>query len=144
MPLSSILILYIGDGAFGQVFKVKRLSDNQEYALKKVFSLFKLTFIGKINQLIRKRKRKCTKWNKNFSFSSVWYFLSLTNHYFRNINIVSYKESFFDDATNSLCIVMDYADGGDLYNKIVNLKKKNTLMSEKDIWHFFVQMVRGL
>lgn len=71
-------------------------------------------------------------------------FIPIITYYFRHINIVTYKESFFDDATNSLCIVMDYADGGDLYNKIVSLKKKNTLLSEKDIWHFFVQMVRGL
>jgi serine/threonine protein kinase len=32
----------------------------------------------------------------------------------RNPNIVSYKESFFDDSTCTLCIVMDLADGGDL------------------------------
>ena len=30
-------------------------------------------------------------------------------------NIVSYKEAFFEDTTSSLCIVMDYADKGDLY-----------------------------
>lgn len=29
-------------------------------------------------------------------------------------NIVSYKDSFLDEATCSLCIVMEYADGGDL------------------------------
>jgi len=33
-------------------------------------------------------------------------------------NIISYKESFFEDMTSSLCIVMELADGGDLLNKI--------------------------
>jgi NIMA (never in mitosis gene a)-related kinase len=41
------------------------------------------------------------------------------NRHYRNINIISYKESFYEDATSSLCIIMEYADGGDLYNKIV-------------------------
>lgn len=30
-------------------------------------------------------------------------------------NVVAYKEAFFDEESNSLCIVMDFADGGDLY-----------------------------
>ena len=30
--------------------------------------------------------------------------------------IISYKESFMEK--NNLCIVMDFADGGDLYTKI--------------------------
>jgi serine/threonine protein kinase len=48
----------------------------------------------------------------------------LSQLYYRNINIISYKESFFEDATSCLCIVMDLADGGDLYNKMVQYKKK--------------------
>ena len=38
-------------------------------------------------------------------------------------NVVSYKESFFEDQTSSLCIVMDFADGGDLLGKISGLTK---------------------
>lgn len=40
--------------------------------------------------------------------------------------VIGYKEAFFDDLSSSLCIVMDYADGGDLYNKIIELKKNQT------------------
>lgn len=40
--------------------------------------------------------------------------------YYRNPNIVSYKESFFEDQSQSLCIVMDYADDGDLDQKITS------------------------
>lgn len=28
--------------------------------------------------------------------------------------MVSYKEAFYDEKTENLCIVMEYADGGDL------------------------------
>ena len=40
-----------------------------------------------------------------------------------NKNISAYKEAFFDESSNSLCIVMEFADGGDLYNKILMNKK---------------------
>ena len=39
----------------------------------------------------------------------------------RHPYIITYKESFMDK--RCLCIVMDYADGGDLYTKIGNQKK---------------------
>ena len=29
-------------------------------------------------------------------------------------NIVQYKESFIDESSQTLCLVMEYADGGDL------------------------------
>lgn len=29
-------------------------------------------------------------------------------------NIIGYKEAFFDEKSNTLCIVMEFADGGDL------------------------------
>jgi len=29
--------------------------------------------------------------------------------------IVGYKEAFFEDSSSTLCIVMEYADNGDLY-----------------------------
>lgn len=41
----------------------------------------------------------------------------------KNNNIVAYKEAFFEDYTNTLCIVMEFCDGGDLFNKILNKKK---------------------
>ena len=32
----SVIHIYIGDGAYSVVYKVRRISDGQEYALKKV------------------------------------------------------------------------------------------------------------
>jgi NIMA (never in mitosis gene a)-related kinase len=49
-------------------------------------------------------------------------------------NIIGYKEAFFEEATQSLCIVMEYADGGDLLGKISDHKKKGTRFEEKEIW----------
>lgn len=59
-------------------------------------------------------------------------------------NIIGYKEAFFEEATSSLCIVMEYADGGDLLQKIATHKKKGTNFTEKEVWSYFIQMVRGL
>ena len=53
-------------------------------------------------------------------------------------NIIGYKEAFFEEATSSLCIVMEYADGGDLLGKISEHKKKGTLFLEKEVWQYFV------
>jgi len=59
-------------------------------------------------------------------------------------NVAGYKEAFFEQATGTLCIVMEYADGGDLQSKINTLKKTNSFMKEADIWSIFYQMVTGL
>jgi NIMA (never in mitosis gene a)-related kinase len=39
---------------------------------------------------------------------------------YRHPNVIAYKEAFFEENINTLCIVMEFADGGDLYNKIVS------------------------
>ena len=36
-----------------------------------------------------------------------------------NPKIVAYKEAFFEDVSTSLCLVMEFADDGDLYQKIL-------------------------
>ena len=58
--------------------------------------------------------------------------------------VISYKEAFIDEADKSLCIVMEYADKGDLYQKITQFKKIGCLMEEIDIWKIFIQMTKGL
>jgi NIMA (never in mitosis gene a)-related kinase len=59
-------------------------------------------------------------------------------------NVISYKESFFEDQTSSLCIVMENADGGDLLAKINAATKARRHISEEQAWSYFIQMVRGL
>lgn len=59
-------------------------------------------------------------------------------------NIAGYKEAFFEESTSSLCIVMEYADGGDLLSRINQLKKEGKTIKEEDAWSIFYQMVVGL
>jgi NIMA (never in mitosis gene a)-related kinase 1/4/5 len=59
-------------------------------------------------------------------------------------NIASYKEAFFEEATQCLCIVMEYCDNGDLQTKINNAKKTSRFTKEPDVWSIFYQMVLGL
>lgn len=62
----------------------------------------------------------------------------------RHPNIASYKEAFFEESSNSLCIVMEYCDNGDLQSKINTAKKSQKFTKEDDIWSIFYQMVLGL
>ncbi len=111
----------LGDGAFSIVYKVKRISDGQIYALKKV----------KMGTLSSKEKEN--------ALNEVRILASC-----QHINIVKFKEAFFEDSTNCLCVVLEHADGGDLMAKINYYKKRGSYMPEKDVWHYFVQMIRGL
>ena len=59
-------------------------------------------------------------------------------------HIIAYKEAFFEDSTSSLCIVMEYADGGDLMALISKHSKNSSHIPESELWRFFVQIVAGL
>jgi len=111
----------IGKGAFGNVYKAKRIKDGEIYALKKV-PMEKL-----------KPKEKENSLNEIRILASI-------NH----PNVISYKEAFFDNITYSLCIIMEYADSGDLDNKISSHVKSKTYMQEKLIIQYFIQILQGL
>lgn len=111
----------IGEGAYSQVYKVLRRSDQSIYALKKVY-MHKL-----------KPKEKSNALNEIRILASV-------NH----PNVISYKQAFFDNESESLCIVMEYADGGDLYQRILDYKKRNSSMSENFLWHILIKLSRAL
>ncbi|GMH93893.1 hypothetical protein TL16_g12749 [Triparma laevis f. inornata] len=57
-------------------------------------------------------------------------------------NIVLYRESFLSKNKDSLCICMEYCDGGDLSQKIE--RRRGSLMEERIILSYFVQMALGL
>ena len=52
-------------------------------------------------------------------------------------NVIAYKEAFFEESSQTLCIVMEFADGGDLQSKIAGLKKQGKLMPEEQVWSIF-------
>ena len=39
---------------------------------------------------------------------------------------------------------MEYADNKDLYQKIIEYKKKKIFFEEIEIWKIFIQLVKGL
>lgn len=43
-----------------------------------------------------------------------------------------------------LSLVMEYADNGDVFQKICSYQKRETYIKEKKIWYIFIQIVRGL
>jgi len=59
-------------------------------------------------------------------------------------NVIGYKEAFFDESSSTLCIVMEYADGGDLQSKINKAKQDGYFVEEDEIWKIFIDMVMGL
>lgn len=115
------IIKKLGDGAFSSVHEVKRVSDGTVYALKKV----------KMGKLSEKEKQNAV--NEIRILASI-------NH----PNVIGYKEAFFENKESCLCIIMELADGGDLLQSIEKHKKGRTKFTEKQIWHYFIQIVRGL
>lgn len=59
-------------------------------------------------------------------------------------NVVEYKESFFDENSQSLCLVMEYVDDGDLAHKITENCRKGTYFNARQIVAYTAQMVLGL
>ena len=39
---------------------------------------------------------------------------------------------------------MELADGGDILKLITNHKRKGTHFTEKELWYYFIQIVRGI
>ena len=111
----------LGDGAYSVVYKVRRKEDSKIYALKKV----------NLSNLSQKEKEN--------SLNEVRILASVKSTF-----VIAYKEAFIDESDQSLCIVMEYADKGDLYQKITQFKKMGCLIDEVDIWRIFIQMTKGL
>jgi NIMA (never in mitosis gene a)-related kinase len=57
-------------------------------------------------------------------------------------NIIQYKGSFFHEGF--LCIVMQYAEVGDLAQFIKSKKQENKYMPERQIWEFSYQIFKAV
>ena len=87
------ILSVLGKGAYGCVYKVRRYADDKFYAMKKII----------LTKLDSKEREGC--------LNEVRFLASITN----NNNIISYKEAFIDNESNTLHIIMEYADSGDLF-----------------------------
>lgn len=126
------MISNLGDGAYSKVYKVKRIADGQMYALK-IVALKNLSDKEKDNAI-----------NEVRILASI-----------KHPNIIQYKEAFMDKGSESLCIVMELVDMGDLYGQILkNLKRQGSSIPQAEleyeglkedfIWRVFIQVVKGL
>lgn len=115
------IVKKLGVGSYSSVYKIIRNTDGLVYALKKI----------KMGNLSDKEKEN--------SLNEVRILASI-NH----PHIISYKEAFIDESSSSLWIVMEYADDGDLFQKIVKNQEEGIFFKEEYIFDVFIQVVKGL
>ena len=115
------IIRELGKGVFGVVYLATRKVDNNIYAIKQV----------KFTDLKQKEISN--------SLNEIRILASISHQ-----NIIGYKESFYDLPANTLNLVLEYADDGDLQSQITHHKQHKTYFPECTIWSFFIQMISGL
>lgn len=81
----------LGCGSYGRVQLIKRKEDQKHYALKSVF--------------LANAKQK----EKDAALNEIRLLASISMPY-----VISYKSSFYLPENQTLCIIMEFADGGDL------------------------------
>lgn len=108
------ILKVLGEGSFGKCYLVQAASDNSKKVIKQV----DLNPLSKQEQIDSYREAKV---------------LEQLDH----PNIIRFRE-VYKTKKNKLCIVMDYADGGDLAAKIKN--QRNLPFSEDFILNIFVQI----
>lgn len=106
----------LGKGSFGKAFLVQAESDGALCVIKKID-------IAKLSEQEKKETIKEAK------------ILEVLNH----PNIIRFKE-VYKTKKGQLCIVMDYADGGDLQGKIKGCKESGTTLDESVILNWFTQI----
>lgn len=105
----------VGKGSFGHAVLVQSVVDKKLYIMK----------IIDVSRMERKQKEE--------ALNEVHVLKAMRHPY-----IVTYRESFMDK--RCLCIVMDYADGGDMYGKIAKQKQNGKGFPENLILDWFVQI----
>jgi len=83
---------FLGKGTYCSVSLVIHKLDNKKYALK----------VLKLHENTSERE-------KDNALAEIRYLASV-----QHPNVISYKAAFIDEPTSSLCLVMEYANSGDL------------------------------
>ena len=115
------LISKLGEGSYSIVYKVRRKADLKMYALKKV----------KLKNLSEKEKQNAL--NEIRILASI-----------KSDHVISYKEAFIEEKDQILCLVMEFANKGDLFQKITYYKQMQKSFEEIEIWSIFIQILQGL
>merc|ERR1719181_1709821 len=109
----------LGKGTYGSVFRVKRLSDGRLYAMKQV----------DIKKMFSKERKA--------GVNEIRILASLSCPY-----MIRFYEAFIDG--DQLHIVTDYAAYGDLFRQMKKHASRKTSFSERAVWSFFLQLVKGI
>jgi NIMA (never in mitosis gene a)-related kinase len=111
----------IGQGSFAMVYKAIRKEDQLTVAIKSIH-------MGKM-----KVKQISNALNEVRILCSI-----------QHPNIVRYYDAFLDEFNKDLYIIMEFLGGGDLENKLKNLKQNETNFKEDKIWKYSLQILQGL
>lgn len=112
----------LGSGSFGRVVKVRRNRKDREVLAMKQVKMMSLNAKEKDNAL-----------NEVRLLASI-----------DAPNVISYKTAFFQETGNTLCILMEYADGGDLAGLVQKKKQNKFRFSENFIWQVGFDILQGL
>jgi len=114
-----IILSKLGSGSYGVVYKVEKMSDHNIYVIKQI----------PLDNLTSKQIYEVKQEAK---------ILASIN----SIYVVRYYDSF--EENNSLNIVMEYCDGGDLSKFLDENKKTKILLKENLVWNIFLKITIGL
>jgi NIMA (never in mitosis gene a)-related kinase len=113
------IVKQLGQGSYGTVYKVKRQSDNQNYALKTVD-------LGSLNQ--RQREDSVNEIRMLASVASPF--------------IIGFHEASIQE--RRLNIITEYAKLGDMAHAITRRKQTRRPFKEDTIWRFMLEVLEGL
>ena len=113
------IIKQLGKGSYGTVYTVKSRLDSNIYVMKKM----------ELNHLKESQQREC------YREVSI---LRKVSH----PNIIKYYASFLEN--ESLCIIMEYAELGDLYTLIKHYKRHQKYFDEILLWRISYEVLTGL
>jgi NIMA (never in mitosis gene a)-related kinase len=109
----------LGRGSFGVVFKAVSLRDGQTYCIKKI----------SVTHMTPKHQHDALQ-EVNI--------LKKLDH----PNVVKYYANFMED--NCICIVMEYAQGGDLQKLIRSYRDRRKNFTEGEVWKFAKELSQAL
>ena len=113
------IIKELGKGSYGTVYTVRSKLDSNVYVLKKM----------DLNHLKESQQKEC------YREISI---LRKVNHQ----NIIKYYSSFLEN--ESLCLIMEYAELGDLYSLIKHYKRHKKFFDELILWRIAYEVLTGL
>ncbi|XP_075683297.1 serine/threonine-protein kinase Nek10 isoform X1 [Rhinoderma darwinii] len=119
---------HLGSGAFGSVYKVKKRSGQNLFAMKE---------INLHNPAFGKDKR-----DRDSSAENIVFELTIIREQLCHPNIVHYYRTFLEN--DKLYILMELIEGAPLGEHLKSLKEKKQQFTEERLWHIFIQLCLAL